>query len=119
MGKMEKVGRSLIRGASRDQVNRLGQKLEGSTGGLKSDASSRIESLAAEIRRLGEGLERPDEVSRVARELERTADYIRYRRSVDIAGDTLDYVRRSPVFWGLGGLLGSYLVYRAVRRSRD
>jgi hypothetical protein len=118
MGYVEKTGRSVIRGLSRDQAGRLENRLEESTTGLKSEAGRRIESLAAQIRKLGVDLESPFEAGRLARELERTADYLRYRRSIDMAGDAWDAIRHSPVAWAAGAAVGALLVYGVVRRTR-
>lgn len=112
------AGRSVARGLTIDQAQRLGSRIEKSTDGLKSETGRRIESLAAQIRSLGKDVESPLEAGRLARELERTADYVRYRRSSDIAADTWRFVRSSRGVWVAGGIAAGILGYLLTRRAR-
>lgn len=118
MSLIENAGRSVARGLTVDQAQRVSSRIEESASGLKSETGRRIESLAAQIRNLGRELDSPLEAGRLARELERTADYVRYRRSTDIAADTWRFLKRSRAVWVAGGLAAGLLVYSLTRRSR-
>ncbi|MEJ2079132.1 MAG: hypothetical protein P8020_06475 [Acidobacteriota bacterium] len=112
------AGRSVARGLAIDQAQRLGSRIEKSTGNLKSETGRRIESLAAQIRSLGKDLESPFEAGRLARELQRTADYVRYRRSSDIAADTWRFVKTNRSVWVAGGIAAGLLGYLLTRKHR-
>jgi len=118
MNILEDTGRAVIRGVTREKIGRVGEHIESGTAGLKSESGRRIESLAAQIRRLGDELESSAEAGRIARELEKTADYLRYRRTSDIAEDAWHLVRTNRAFWVAGAFLGGVLVYSVVRRAR-
>ena len=116
MSILENTGKTVIRGVTRDKMSRIGERIENTTSGLKSESGRRIESLAAQIRRLGDELESHAEAGKIARELEKTADYLRYRRTSDIAEDAWNLVRTNRAFWVAGAFLGGVLVYSVVRR---
>ncbi len=118
MSILKNTGRTVIRGVTKERISRVGEQIETGTSGLKSESGRRIESLAAQIRRLGDELESSSEAGRIARELEKTADYLRYRRTSDIAEDAWNVVRNNRAFWVAGAFLGGALVYSVVRRVR-
>ncbi len=118
MSLIDSAGRSVARGLTIDQAQRLGSRIEKSADGLKSETGRKIESLAAQIRSLGRDVESPLEAGRLARELERTADYVRYRRSSDIAADTWRFVKSNRSVWIAGGIAAGLFGYLLTRRSR-
>jgi hypothetical protein len=97
------------------ELDRVKDRIDESTEGFKFEAAQKIESLAEQIRHLGEDSKAHAEAGSIARRLERTADYLRYRPTSDIAEDALDTVRESKAFWIAAGLLVGILIYRSVR----
>jgi hypothetical protein len=117
MDQLGKVGRTFAKGVTAEKTELLKDRIETSTSRFKSEASDRIESLAAQIRSLGQQFEADEEAASLARNLERTADYLRYRPTAEVAADAWEVTRKYRLLWWAGGLLAGVIIYRMASRD--
>jgi hypothetical protein len=110
------VGKTVARGLSREQTDKIRSRIDDSTEEFKKDAGKRIEALAQQIRQLGQQYKASDEANAAARSLERTADYIRFRPSTEIAADGFELARRYRLWWIAGGMLAAAILYRSLKK---
>lgn len=111
------LGKSIAKGVAQHQVDRMRERVEDSTVDFRLEAGDRIEGMAEQIRQLGKRFENLEEAHLLARRLERLADYLHFRPSADIAADAWAVAKRNHLLWIAGGMLGSVLLYRLLRRS--
>jgi len=111
-------GKAIVKGMAQQQANRIKEQIEDSTVDFRLEAGAKIESLAEQIRLLGKRFENRDEAHLVARQLEKLADYLTFRPSPEIGSDVWSAAKRYHLLWIAGGMLGTVLFYRVLRRYR-
>lgn len=114
---IEEAATATVRGIAQDQARRVRDRIEPPADQLKEDAADRVESVAEQVRELGQRLDRRDEAHAIARRLERTADYLRFRPARDVASDAWETVTRPGVLWFAGGAVAALVAYRVFRNS--
>jgi hypothetical protein len=111
------LGRRIVQGVAHHEAGRVKDRIEESTVDFRAEAGEKIEGLAGQIRQLGQRYQKGEEAHLLARRLERLADYLQFRPSTEIAADAWDTARRYHLFWIAGGMLGTALLYRLLRRK--
>jgi hypothetical protein len=111
------LGRTIVKGVAQHQASRAKARVEDSTVDFRVEAGQKIEDLAGQIRQLGKRFDDVEEAHRLARRLERLADYLQFRPSTEIAADAWEAARRYHLFWIAGGMLGTALLYRILKRA--
>ncbi len=109
-------GKAIVKGMAQQQANRIKEQIEDSTVDFRLEAGAKIEGLAEQIRLLGKRFENRGEAHLVARRLERVADYLRFRPAPEIGSDLSSAAKRYHLLWVAGGMLGTVLLYRVLRR---
>lgn len=112
------TGKAVAKGVVHGQFDRATGRFDESTQKFKGAAAGKIESLAEQIRELGDQFEHGGEANAIARRLEKTADYIRYRPTSDVAADAWDITKRYHLLWWAGGLLAGVVAIRLATRAR-
>ena len=112
------LGKTIAKGIAQHHASRVKERVEDSTVGFRVEAGAKIEGLADQIHQLGKRFENTDEAHLVARRLEKLADYLQFRPSAEIAADAWAAARHYHVLWMAGGMLGTVLIYRMLRRDR-
>lgn len=105
-------------GVVREKIHNLRERVEPPLDDFTVEAADRVESVAEQIRSLGDRVDRSSEANRIARRLERTADYLRYRPPGRMASDSWEVVRDNHLLWIAGGALagaGALMLLRARR----
>jgi len=116
---IEDTATATVRGIAHDRAQRLRDHIEPPADQFKEEAADRVESVAEQVRELGQQLDRRDEAHVIARRLERTADYLRYRPAGDVVSDAWETVTRPGVLWFAGGAVAALVAYRLVRSSSN
>lgn len=116
--RVKEVGKTLVRGAAQQNLDRLKDRVEDATRTAKEGTAERFETLAEQLRRSGGNTEDLEGRQRWARRLEKSADYLRYRPTAEVGKDAWDAARKYHLFWFAGGFLAGVLVYLAVKRRK-
>jgi len=111
--------RTAASGAVREKMHDLRERVEPPLDEFTVEAADRVESVAEQIRALGERVDRASDANRIARRLERTADYLRYRPPGRMARDSWEVVRDSNALWIAGGLVATAGLVMLLRSRRD
>ena len=113
------MGKTIVKGIAQHHTSRIKERVEKSTIDFRVQAGRKIEDFAEQIRLLGSRFENADEAHLLARRLEKMADYLRFRPSPEIASDVLATARRYHALWIAGGVLGTVILYRLLRRPKS